>query len=260
MKRDWTLCIVMVALVVLLGVVQLSQTPAPFIGIADQVARVRGAVVHVGKTGVCQGSGCIISSDGIIITAKHVSDGTYGEYAITLDDGRKFPVKYVVEDTENDIAFMWLDLMGAEPNLPYVELAQEDTLCVGDLVYLMGSPLGRGNFNSVSLGLLAAENRNLHDRPGWERNRKHSWHVMMQHSAITEGGSSGGPVFNMCGEVVGIHVAAHNGLKFAVPVVRFRGTIDSVCALFRQARFNVVPVEEPEQDQGDLWYNSRMGK
>jgi len=223
--------------------------------IADQVEEVRGAVVHVQKDG-SQGSGCLISPDGIIFTAKHVSDGTPGDYEVTLDDGRKFQVKsgYVLEDKENDVTFLQLDLQGHEPNLPYVKLAAEDKLRVGDAVFIMGSPLGSDNFNSVSLGLLAAEDRDLYNRRGWERERRYNWHVMLQSTSPAYPGNSGGPVFNLDSEVVGVLVAGQDAtLNFSVPVARFRDTIDTVRQWFALCRFNVV-AEEEEDEIYDVYY------
>ena len=210
-------------------------------GIADQVAAVRSAVVHVDRLGLWQGSGCLLTPDGILFTAKHVSETTPGNYQVTLDDGRQFAVKYVIEDRENDVTFMQLDLAGAEPNLPTAALAREDTLRVGDGVFIMGSPLGYDNFNSVSLGILAAKGRELYERQGWESYRRYTWHVMLQTTSPAFPGNSGGPIFNMRGDVVGVLVAGQAAtLNFGVPVARFAGTIETVRKWFALCRFQVV--------------------
>lgn len=218
--------------------------PAPFGGIADQVAQVRGAVVHVAKVGPggygCQGSGCLLTSDGVLFTAKHVSDSEQGEYTVTLDDGRKFPVKYVIEDRENDVSLMKLEL---PPNttLPFARMAQEDRLRVGDSVFVFGSPLGRDNLNTVSLGILSAMNRDLLARDGWDRNKRYGWSVMLQTTSPAFPGNSGGPVFNMRGEVIGVLVAVQaETLNFSVPVARFRDTIGTARGWFSLCRFHVV--------------------
>jgi len=243
----------------LIGLVRCLPSKAPANQLPDLIESVRGSVVHVSKPGQRQGSGCLISADGIIFTAKHLSDGEYGDYEITLDDGRKFKIKpgYVLEDKENDITFMQLDLDGQEPNLPYSPLVPDGKLRIGERVLVMGSPLGSKNFNSVSDGMLVASDRNLYDRPGygWAAGRPYNWRVMLQHTAVTEGGSSGGPVFNMSGEVIGVHVAAEGSTKFAVPVARFRDTIDAVRDHFRLCRFNVIGEPEQEPDYNELYRN-----
>jgi S1-C subfamily serine protease len=227
--------------------------------IAPQVEMVRPAVVHVSKHGVCQGSGCLLSPDGIMFTAKHVSDDTPGEYTITLDDGREFTTKYVIEDTENDVTFMQLDLDGAEPNLPSAELATEDTLRVGDFVFIMGSPLGKDNINSVSLGILSAMDRDLYNRRGWEPYQQYNWHVMIQTTSPAYPGNSGGPVFSLDGKVVGVLVAGEDAaLNFSVPVARFRDTIETVRDWFRLQRFHVVdaPVLVEPEPEYESWSHS----
>jgi len=252
-------------------------------GIADEVAMVRSAVVHVYKKGECQGSGCLISSDGIIFTAKHVTDGQYGEYDIKLDDGRIFPVKHAIEDKENDIAFMQLDLEHARrpgpqwapadglsqknyveyvqrPDLPYAELAEIDRLRMGDKVFIMGSPHGIYNFNSVSLGIVSGINRDLYNRKaGWERYQCYNWHVMLQTTSPAYPGNSGGPVFDLDCNVIGVLVAGEGDtLNFSVPVARFRDTVDDVRTQLALCRFNVVEKEE-ESEYDMLYHRYRNG-
>lgn len=250
-------------------------------GIADEVESVRDAVVHVLRLGQWQGSGCLISADGILFTAKHVTDGTHADYEVRMDDGRRFPVKYVIEDKENDVSFMQLDLLNArrpgpqsskhdmpgdkyfiqyeqEPDLPYAQLAEHDNLRVGDKVFIMGSPLGVNNFNSVSLGIVSHQERDLYNRGGWERYHKYNWHVMIQSTSPAFPGNSGGPVFDLDGDVIGVLVAGEaETLNFSVPVARFRDTIDAVRDHFRLCRFNVVA--EDDVDEGELYYRSRVG-
>jgi len=200
-------------------------------GIADNIEAVRSAVVHVRKDGVCQGSGVILSSDGIVMTAKHVTGSTGGSYTITLDDRKtEYTVKYVIEDKENDIAFLQLDPNGA--TLPYAELS-EDTARVGDMVFIGGSPFGFENINTFTTGIISADQRELIG--------PYDWHLMVQTDAAANPGNSGGPVFNMQNEVVGVLVAGYNAtLNYSVPVARFRDTIEDVRNWFRLQRFNVV--------------------
>ena len=217
-------------------------------GIAPQVEQVRSAVVHVSKQGPngpeCQGSGCIIDPEGIIFTAKHITDHRPGEYVVTLDDGKTtYQVKYAVEDKDHDVAFLLLDLP-AGVKLPAVPLADLATMRVGDAVFTMGSPLGSFNRNSVSLGILSAMQRDLESAVPLG----YGWRIMFQ--ADNPGvypGNSGGPVFNMAGEVVGVLVAvAGPGLNYSVPVAVFKNRLDAVRTWFALSRFVPVPEEVPE--------------
>ncbi len=214
-------------------------------GIAPQVAQVRGAVVHVDKAGVCQGSGCIVDPQGIVFTAKHVTDHTPGAYTVTLDNGKSYPVKYALEDREHDVAFLKLDLP-AGVTLPVVELADLSAMRVGDPVFIMGSPLGRFNFNSVSLGILSAMQRDLDSsRPG---SYGYGWRVTFQSTSPAYPGNSGGPVFNVRGEVIGVLVAGVDAtLNYSVPVAVFKDRLDTVRNWFALSRFEPVPDKVPDK-------------
>lgn len=214
--------------------------------LADTIERVRGSVVHIETPGGWQGSGCLISPDGIVFTAKHVTDATPGVYCVTLDGGEVFRVKYAVEDKENDVAFLQLDLAGHEPNLPFAELTPEDSMRVGDSVFLFGSPLGKDNINTVSTGILSALNRNLYDRDDWGSYRRYNWHVMLQTTSPAFPGNSGGPCFNMDGQVIGVLVAGQGEtLNFSVPVSRFYAALPTVREWLLLNRFRVVPDPTP---------------
>jgi len=215
-------------------------------GIAPQVEQVRSTVVHVEKQGECEGSGCIVSEDGIVFTAKHVTDHMPGTYMVTLDDGKSYPVKYALEDKDNDVAFLLLDLP-AGVRLPAAKLADLTTMRVGDPLFIMGSPLGKANFNSVSLGILSAMQRDLDGtKPG---GYGYGWRVTFQSDASANPGNSGGPVFNTRGEVIGVLVAGvpGAGINYSVPVAVFKDRLDTVQNWFALSRFEPVPdKQEPE--------------
>lgn len=223
------------AIVLIMATADKSTAPN---SIAPQVAQVRGAVVHVSKDDECQGSGCLLTPDGILFSAKHITDGDpNGQYTVTLDDGKKYKVKYALEDREADISYMLLDLDGREPNLPCAPLAPADSLRVGDYVMVAGSPLGRDNINTFSLGIVSALNRHLDERRGWSIYGRYQWHAMIQTTSPAFPGNSGGAVFDMQGRVVGVLVAGCDAtLNYAVPVRQLRASIDAVRQWFTLCR------------------------
>jgi S1-C subfamily serine protease len=201
-------------------------------GIADQVEQVRSAVVHIEKSGECQGSGAIISSDGIIFTAKHVTDGG-GKFIVTLDNGEKYETDVCVESKDFDVAFIKIN---AGKSLPFVPLADLTTVRVGDPIFIMGSPFGSDNFNSVSLGIISAMQRNL-DVP---QDYGYGWKVTFQSDATAEPGNSGGPVFNIQGQVIGVLVAGMDAtVNYSVPVAVFRYDMGTIRLWFELAKFDV---------------------
>jgi S1-C subfamily serine protease len=205
-------------------------------GIADQVQSVRSSVVHIEKVGECEGSGCIISEDGIIFTAKHVTDSVPGDYKVTTDANETYKVGYVIEDREHDVAFLKLKLPEGKKLHP-AELADTSKMRVGDPLFIMGSPYGRENFNSVSLGILSASTRNL-DK---SHNEGYGWRVTFQSDATAAPGSSGGPVFNIRGQVIGVLVArVSNTVNYSVPVATFKGDLGTIRDWFGLSKFKVV--------------------
>jgi len=206
--------------------------PIRITSIADSVERVIPAVVHISKEGVCQGSGCIMSEDGIIFTAKHVTDGG-GDFVITLNDGRTFEVQRCIEHDDYDIAFLKIDVN--EP-LPYANLADYHDLRLGDPLFIIGSPFGYENFNSVTQGILSAKQRNLDA----ERDYGYGWEVTFQTDATAQPGNSGGPVFNIRGDVVGILVAGMSPTtNYAVPVSLFIPDLQLIKYLFMSEHYTI---------------------
>jgi S1-C subfamily serine protease len=204
----------------------------PVVGIADQVEQARGSVVHIEKVGECQGSGAIISNDGIIFTAKHVTDGG-GEFIVTLDNGEKYETNICVESKDFDVAFLKIN---TGKSLPFVGLADLISIRVGDPVFIMGSPFGRDNFNSVSLGIISCLQRNL-DVP---EDYGYGWKVTFQTDATAEPGNSGGPVFNLDGQVIGVLVAGMDAtVNYSVPVAVFRNDLNVVKVWFELYDFEI---------------------
>jgi len=231
-------------------VYKLECSQGPDYGIADQVEKVLPAVVHISKDGVCQGSGCLISDDGLIFTAKHVTDGG-GDFTVTLNNGDVYHTDLCVEDADYDAAFLKID---AKEKLPYNTLANLADVRVGDGIFIAGSPFGFDNFNSVTMGILSSRQRDLIDLSPGEA-LKYGWSITFQTDAAANRGNSGGPVFNMDGEVIGILVAGMTEcVNYSVPVAVFMDDIDVVRMAFKLNRFKYK--DKPM----DVWDDHSYGK
>ena len=137
------------------------------------------------------GSGFVISEDGYIVTNNHVIEGA-DEITIEFFGGEKLPAKLVGTDPKTDIALLKVD---ATKPLPFVSFGNSDLMRVGDWVVAMGNPLGQGF--SVSAGIVSARNRELSG----------TYDDYLQTDAAINKGNSGGPLFNMDGQVIGVNTA-----------------------------------------------------
>jgi serine protease Do len=155
------------------------------------------------------GSGFVIDSTGFIVTNNHVIEGA-SEIVVNFANGTKLTAKLVGTDTKTDIA-----LLKVEPKKPLKAAKWGDSrqMRIGDWVMAIGNPFGLGG--SVSVGIVSARNRNLNAGP---------YDNFLQTDAAINRGNSGGPLFNMFGEVVGINTAIYSpsgggsvGIGFAVP-------------------------------------------
>ncbi len=159
--------------------------------------------------GTSLGSGFIINDEGYVLTNNHVvKDAT--DIKVRLSDGRELDAKIVGRDPSTDVALIKLQKVGGK--LPTVALGDSDALEQGDFVLAIGSPLGFRE--SVTFGIVSAKDRQLTGSP---------FDDFLQTDAAINQGNSGGPLFNMKGEVVGINTAIispqiGSGIGFAVPI------------------------------------------
>jgi serine protease Do len=137
------------------------------------------------------GSGFVITEDGYIVTNNHVIEGA-DEITIEFFSGKKLPAKVVGTDPKTDIALLKVE--AGEP-LPFVTFGNSDLMRVGDWVMAMGNPLGQGF--SVSAGIVSARGRELSG----------TYDDFIQTDAAINRGNSGGPLFNMDGQVIGVNTS-----------------------------------------------------
>lgn len=155
-----------------------------------------------------QGSGFIVSADGTILTNAHVVEGA-DEVTVKLTDKREFKAKVLGSDKTSDVAVLKIDAK----NLPVVTNGSAANTRVGDWVLAIGSPFGFEN--SATAGIVSAKSRSLPDG---------SYVPFIQTDVAVNPGNSGGPLFNMAGEVIGINSqiysrnGGYQGLSFAIPI------------------------------------------
>jgi serine protease Do len=154
------------------------------------------------------GSGFIVGSDGIVLTNAHVVDGA-DEVTVRLTDRREFKAKVLGTDRTTDVAVLKIDAK----SLPAVKIGNPEATRVGEWVVAIGTPYGLDN--TVTSGIVSAKGRSL---PG------DSAVPFIQTDAAVNPGNSGGPLFNMKGEVIGINSqifsrsGGFQGVAFAIPI------------------------------------------
>lgn len=155
------------------------------------------------------GSGFIIDKDGYIITNNHVVDKA-DSIQVTLFDNQRLEAKLIGKDPKTDLALIKIE---AKAQLQPVTFGDSDKIRVGDWILAIGNPFGLGG--SVTAGIVSAKSRDIESGP---------YDNFIQTDAAINQGNSGGPMFNMNGEVIGISSAifsttgASQGIGFAIPV------------------------------------------
>ncbi len=154
------------------------------------------------------GSGFIISSDGYLVTNAHVVDGA-DEVSVKLSDRREFKAKVIGADKRTDVAVLKIEAK----DLPKATIGDPDKLKVGEWVVAIGKPFGLEN--TMTAGIVSAKGRDL---------PQENLVPYIQTDAAVNPGNSGGPLFNLKGEVVGINslifsrTGGYMGLSFAIPI------------------------------------------
>ncbi len=168
------------------------------------------------------GSGFFISSDGYILTNRHVVSQT-GSYYVVTHDGEELDAELVSEDPIRDIAFLKVE--GEDFHVS--ELGDSDGLRLGQTSIAIGYVLGELK-NSVSVGVVSGLVRDIWAREGWRYERLEG---MIQTDAAINLGNSGGPLLNLKGEVIGINTAKDvqaDNVGFAIPINQAKKSIQSV--------------------------------
>ena len=153
-----------------------------------------------------QGSGFVISADGYVVTNNHVIDGAE-KISVSFDRDNKFDAELIGTDSRTDIALLKIK---SDKKFEYVRLSTKDAR-VGDWVIAVGNPFGLGG--TVTAGIVSASGRDIGSGP----------YDFIQIDAAVNRGNSGGPTFNLDGEVIGVNTAIYSpsggnvGIAFAIP-------------------------------------------
>jgi len=162
-----------------------------------------------------QGSGFLISADGYAVTNNHVVDGA-DKVEVTLDDGKTYTAKVIGTDARTDLALIKIE---GGSNFPFAKLSDGKPR-IGDWVLAVGNPFGLGG--TVTAGIVSASGRDIGSGP---------YDDFIQIDAPVNKGNSGGPAFNVEGEVIGVNTAIYSpsggsvGIAFSIPANTVKAVI-----------------------------------
>lgn len=202
------------------------------------------------------GSGFIVSSDGLIVTNKHVVSDEKAEYTVLTNDGKKYSAKILARDSVRDFAVLKI----SASNLPMVKLGDSNSIKLGQTAIAIGNALGEFR-NTVSAGIISGLSRSITASDGIGTSEKID--NLIQTDAAINPGNSGGPLLNLKGEVIGINVAMVSGAQnigFAIPINQVKRAIDSVkktgkiIASYLGVRYIIISPELKEKEKISVDY------
>ncbi|HIT69320.1 MAG TPA: trypsin-like peptidase domain-containing protein [Candidatus Aphodomonas merdavium] len=180
------------------------------------------------------GSGVVISEDGVVLTNYHVIDGAQGLYVVS--GGNELPATLIAGDEDSDIAVLRVEAEGLTPAV----LGDSDALSVGDWALVVGNPLGEQFVNTLSVGVISGLDRDVRSQTTGRTGLSTSANLIQTDAAINAGNSGGG-MFNIAGELVGITsmklsnngyygYAAIEGVGFAIPINGIKQIVSDLIA------------------------------
>lgn len=195
------------------------------------------------------GSGVVISEDGVVLTNYHVIDGAEGLYVLSGED--EFPAELIAGDEDSDIAVLRVDA----PNLTAATLGDSDQLSVGDWALVIGNPLGEQFVNTLSVGVISGLDRDVRSQSSGRTGSATSAHMIQTDAAINSGNSGGG-LFNLAGELVGVTsmklsnngyygYASIESIGLAIPINTIKEIVDDLVA-YGEVRYPRIGVKLTE--------------
>lgn len=200
---------------------ELSPAVGPELSLQELYEKCSKSIVAIsgytdGQLSYSWGTGVILSPDGLILTNTHVIEGSDSATVVLYDD-RSFEAKLVGGDSISDIALLKIEA----GNLPAAELGESGSLVVGDRVAAIGNPLGEEFRMTMTDGIISAIERGI-------SYNGHNMTLLQTNTALNEG-NSGGALFNMYGQVVGVtnmkmmsSYSSIEGIGFAIPTTTVR--------------------------------------
>ncbi len=170
------------------------------------------------------GSGFIVSSDGLILTNKHVVTDTKAEYTVITYDGKKYDAEVLARDPTQDLAIIKINATG----LKQAKLGDSDSIKLGQTAIAIGYSLGEFS-NTVSVGVISGLSRTI--TASGKNFGAETIQGVIQTDAAINPGNSGGPLLNLKGEVIGVNTAVASGAEnvgFAIPINQAKRDIQSV--------------------------------
>ena len=176
------------------------------------------------KKEIGSGTGFIVSSDGLIVTNKHVVSDTEAEYTVLTNDEKKYAANVLARDPVQDVAILKIEKTGLTP----LRLGDSDKVQIGQTVITIGNALGEFR-NTVGVGVVSGLSRSIvASGPGTPAE---SIEGVIQTDAAINPGNSGGPLLNLNGEVIGVNTAMVSGAQsigFALPINKVKKDIEDV--------------------------------
>ncbi len=174
---------------------------------------------------VAAGTGFLISSDGLILTNKHVVNVSGADFTVIANDGKKYPGKLLAKDPTQDLALLKISVASV---LPYLQLGDSSKAQIGQTVIAIGNALGQFS-NTVSKGVISGLFRSI--TVGDNAGSSEKLEQVIQTDAAINPGNSGGPLINLSGQVIGIDTAIVQGAQnigFAIPINQAKKYIDKI--------------------------------
>ena len=187
---------------------------------ADSIVAITGYVD--GKTGYYWGTGIVMSADGLILTNAHVVEKC-DRATVTVSDNTSYEARLVGADAASDVAVLKIDAEGLKPAV----FGDSNALSVGEKVAAIGNPLGEDLRATLTDGIISAIGRGVNFNGN-------SMNLLQTNTAINEG-NSGGALFNMFGQVIGVtnmkmmsYYSSIEGIGFAIPSTTVRSVVNSL--------------------------------